>query len=497
MHPSPSPLSLLLRLFAALLIAGLPFLLGDARAATASAKPPNFLVVLVEGMGFSDAGCYGGEFQTPYLDYLASRGLRFTQAYHPSGPDCAEGVLLTGFYPQHGLMPPENRDNPGSGSSAVHARPAWLRLLPSLLQAAGYRSYYSGVWSLGGMSGEADFEGYFDYGAANKAGQGDSVPDRVAERACEFLQDHKARAAGKPFFSFVRLPRAPEKRPAATTADQRGGIFEGGREAISRLRLERLWTMGMLLNAELPNVASSISGGDPVARPEAQNAEFQRRMELQADHVSWVDAQMGRLLEQVKALGWWENTVVCFLSEPSAGPPPPPEPWYSRIPVHAPLRESDCGLHEGGIATPLVVHWPAGIRARGETREQFVHVVDLAPTLLKIAGVAWPKKLGSLTVPGSDGVDLTPVLRENKIPASRPLWWFHAGSRAFRLGDWKWLSPRGKPVELYYLKEDRSEMRDVAEVNYERVKEMEVQWTRMAGRFQADSEGPGAKTNGH
>jgi arylsulfatase len=240
--------------------------------------------------------------------------------------------------------------------------------------------------------------------------------------------------------------------------------------------------MGLLLNAESAEssvAAAAGAAGNGLSRPGGSLLQFQRGMEAQAARVEWMDGEVGRILELLKGLGVWDRTVVWFAGEPSPELPMPRQGAEEGGPLHAPLRESACGLHEAGIATPMIVHWPSGLRARGETREQAVHVVDVAPTVLKVAGWTDARKAGW----AMDGVDLSPVLRENKAVPPRPLWWERAGARAYRLGDWKWIAPVQKPVELYYLREDRSEMRDVAEVNFERIKEMEVQWKRMAERF--------------
>jgi arylsulfatase len=418
-------------------------------------KKTNFLVVFVRGLGFSDLGCYGGELQTPYVDYLAGHGVRFTQAYHAAGGGGTEAAILSGFYPEH-----VQRSKTGGDSPVVNEapeQPGWARWLPESLQSAGYRCYHSGAWALGPVPRELGYERAFTVHpggvqrlddqlvAGTPAENGVRAEEPVADRMCEFLQTHAQQSAGKPFFAWVafdggggvpqdEVPR--EEKPA--------GRFNAGRESVSKARLERLWEMGMLLNAELSTVSASVPASDLLQRGEAAPSEFQKKMEAHAARVERVDAQLGRILEQIKAMGAWDQTAVFVLSAPAEG----------AVPLHAPLRESACGLHEAGIATPLIVHWPAGIRARGDTREQFVHAVDLTPTCFKIAGLLW--------------------------------WWGLAGSRAFRLGDWKWVAPRDRPVELYYLKEDRSEMRDLAEANFERVKEMEAQWTRMAARFRAD-----------
>ena len=192
----------------------------------------------------------------------------------------------------------------------------------------------------------------------------------------------------------------------------------------------------------------------------------------------------------------WENTVLLFLGGQRRGSTHGAENEGGQrglldaqgVAVTAsPLRHSEQGMHEGALAAPLLVHWPAGRKARGEWREQPVHVVDWAPTFLKMAGVAWPKTgENEVAVPASDGGDLTPVLRENKSLPPRAFWWSQNGSRAFRLGDWKWVASKDRPVELYYLRADRSEFLDLAQANRERLLEMEVQWKRMEARFERD-----------
>lgn len=463
-------------------------------------KKTNFVVILAQDLGFSDLGCYGGEMETPYVDYLASKGLRFTQAYRDSGTGTVEVALLTGFYPRHlfGEKPAEQ----SASEAAAPLWPAWATTLPEALRTSGYRCYHSGAWDLAGSPREGGFDRSYtlladgsvraEEGAERPGEPAASPREGVSEQLCGFLRAHAEQAPGKPFFALATFGEPPAADPALTRPREEPGRFDAGREAVCQERLERLWAMGMLLNAELPKVLPAVSGADRLQRPGVRPSEFQRRMALQAARVEHMDRQVGRILEQIKALGLWEQTAVFFLSESRVCAPGAAGESAGLVPMHAPLRESACGLHEAGIATPLVVHWPAGIRGRGETREPFVHVVDLAPTLLKIAGVPWPKKAGAAVVPVGDGVDLTPLIREGKPLGHRVLWWENSGSKAFRLGDWKWISPMQKPVELYYLKEDRSETRDLAELNLERVQEMEIQWTRMAERFRGDAGASGS-----
>jgi arylsulfatase A-like enzyme len=233
------------------------------------------------------------------------------------------------------------------------------------------------------------------------------------------------------------------------------------------------------------------------------------RMELHAAMIDRMDREIGRILEELRSTGLHENTVVLFLSDNGASaeslvrgdgnqPGSVPGSPQSYLCLEAqgaslantPLRYSKTFVHEGGISTPLIVRWPAGIKGKGELREQPVHVVDIAPTLLRMAGVPWPKKVADTPVPPADGTDLTWVIRDNKPIVARPLWWSHMGHRAFRLGDWKWVALEGKTAELYYLKGDRSEVRDLAAANPERLGEMEAQWKKMSDRMREDAREP-------
>jgi arylsulfatase A-like enzyme len=492
-----SPRSLVAVFRAACALSALFSLGASTGRAAVPLKKTSFVVVVARDLGFSDLGCYGGEMETPYLDYLASKGLRFTQAYQPAGAGMAQVALLTGFYPQHlfGQKPAEELASGGG----LPPRPAWAAALPEALKTGGYRCYHAGVWSLAGTPQEGGFDrsftlladGSFRTEEGVEANRASEAPpgEAVSERLCELLRGHAEQMRGKPFFALAALGGFPSREAAAPVQEAESMRFGAGREFVCRERLERLWSMGMLLNAEFVRVVPAISEADRLQREGVRPSEFQRRMAIQAARVEQMDRQVGRILEQIKAMGLWEQTAVLFLSESGGGGPVTTAELAEQVPVHAPLRESACGLHEAGIATPLVVHWPAGIHSRGEPREQFVHLVDLAPTVLKIAGVSGPKKVGEALVPGADGVDLSALLRENKALGQRSLWWEKSGGRAFRLGDWKWVAPKDKPVELYYLKEDRSETRDLAELNLERVQEMEIQWTRTAERFRGDAEG--------
>jgi arylsulfatase A-like enzyme len=231
-------------------------------------------------------------------------------------------------------------------------------------------------------------------------------------------------------------------------------------------------------------------------------------MAIHAAMVERMDREIGRLLDQLRGMGALENTVVFFLSDNGASaeimirgdrhdaavPPGSAEtflclgPGWSRA-ANTPFRRHKTWVHEGGIATPLVVHWPAGISAAGEVRDTAVgHVIDIAPTIVELAGGTWPNENGGIPRPPSPGRSLTPTFKQNVLIEREQLWWLHEGNRAIRAGDWKLVAARDQPWELYNLAIDRAENRDLAAVRLARVQELERGWLETAKQFQELSE---------
>jgi arylsulfatase len=149
---------------------------------------------------------------------------------------------------------------------------------------------------------------------------------------------------------------------------------------------------------------------------------------------------------------------------------------------NTPFRRHKTWVHEGGIATPLIVHWPRGLRARGEFRYTPGHVCDLAPTLLELAGGRWQDAPGA---PPLSGRSLAPVLAADAPVARETLWWLHEGHRALRVGDWKLVAAAGQPWELYDLARDRSEMTNHAAARPDLVDCLARAWTNQWETIQA------------
>ena len=530
-------------------------------AGGATLPKPNILIILADDMGFSDAGCYGGEIHTPNLDRLAANGLRFTQFYNTARCWSSRSCLLTGYYAQS-----IRRDNftgtfgINTGGGAGGVRPRWAELLPIYLQPLGYRSYHSGKWHVDGKPRNNGFDhsylemneqGYFTQVGANeddvklptiKVGNGYYNTIAVADYAVKYLKEHAAKYAGQPFFEYVAFhsPHFPiQALPEDIAVYQR--TYQAGWDAIRQQRLARMKKMGI--------VHCDLSPLDPVTIPhwnlpeselqakigtneighavpwasltEGQKGFQAAKMSVHAAMIHRMDIEIGRILDQVKAMGAADNTIVLFMSDNGASaeqiirglgedPQAPIGSAYSYLGIgpgwasaaNTPFRLYKSWEHEGGNGTPLIVHWPAGISARGELRDNPGHMIDILPTLLELTGAQRPATVAGMPIPPLPGKSLVPVFAKDGTVTHDFFWFDHDGNRAIRIGDWKLVADHTKPWELFNLANDRSEMKNLAGQFPEKVKDMEQAWLQHAQELHALAEqdlppkGPGSKNRG-
>ncbi len=399
--------------------------------AATRASQPNILVIVADDMGFSDAGCYGGEIQTPNLDKLAAGGLRFTQFYNTARCWPSRACILTGYYAQQ-----VNRDElPGGGGGVTGKRPAWARLLPELLRPLGYRSYHSGKWHVDGTALEGGFDVDYDnsdtdhhFIAAGRKHAGEYASTAEADEAIGQLDGHVANYSSRPFFQYLCFtePHFPLQAPQADI-DLYRTRYLAGWDVLRHERFERMTGLG-IVNCGLGRLDPDIWPGWNMSKKDsierigpgevgravpwdtltAEQRQFQPiKMAIHAAMIHRVDAEIGRVVAHLKAIGVFENTAIFFVSDNGASaelmirgdghnktaPPGSAKtflclgpPWASA--ANTPLRLHKSYVHEGGISTPLIVHWPRGISARGELRRDPGHLIDLAPTVLELAGGA-------------------------------------------------------------------------------------------------------------
>jgi arylsulfatase len=515
----PTMIRLLLLLLAASLAAA------AETASSAAPSRPNVLLILADDMGFSDVGCYGSRIRTPNLDRLAAEGLRFTQFYNAARCCPSRAALLTGLYPHQAGVGHMTQDWTRFGPAYSPGLNDRCAALPELLREAGYRSYLVGKWHVGGRApaqarnhplgrgfdrwygtfGGGDFFApdnlYRDREAIRPEGDY-YFTDAVTDHAVRYLEEHQAGYRDRPFFMHVAYtaPHFPlHARPEDIVRHR--GQYRDGWDAERERRYRRMQELG-ILRREWP-----LSPRDPVARPWSEAAdqdEWDLRMAVHAAMIDRMDQGIGRILEAVKRAGAAENTLVLFLSDNGASAEALdswPDPRRGHRPgsvtgapeshrcleigwanaANTPFRENKMWAHEGGIATPLIAYWPARIRHGGRLTHQVGHVIDLAPTLLELAGVAYPETFQGRPLTSLEGRSLVPVF-EGKRLGSRTLAWEHEGNRAIRSGDWKLVAVHGGPWELYDLAKDRAETRNLASERPRKVRELAAQWQEWADR---------------
>ena len=503
-------------------------------SALAAAKP-NIVMILADDLGYSDLGCYGSEIATPQLDALAKDGVRFTQFYNTARCWPTRSALLSGYYAQQ-----THRDAlPDLRGGAMGVRQDWARLLPDYLKAAGYRSYHTGKWHIDGkvlasgfdhsmnIANSGNFfssEGMFLDDVALKPADNEKdfyLTIATADHAITTLKDHAANFSGKPFFQYIAFhaPHFPLQALPQDIAKYRDRYL-GGWDLLRNERYARQKKMGLVSTAlsvldpkvgppySFPNVPQAYGPGEIVnSLPWVDLTEEQHRfqatkMAIHAAMVDRMDQEIGRIIAQLKAMNVYDNTLILFASDNGAsaeimvrdgGHDPKAEPGSKATYLclgpgfssacNTPFRMHKTWVHEGGISTPLIAHWPKGISSKNELRHTPAHVIDIAPTILELAGIEKPKEWNGEPIPAAPGKSLVPaLLKDVEIPRDS-LWWLHEGHRALRSGDWKLVALNGKPWEIYDLKTDRAEQHDLAASQPEQAKKLEQLWQQQTDAF--------------
>lgn len=487
------------------------------------AKPPNIVLILADDMGFSDVGCYGGEIKTPNLDQLAKSGLRFSQFYNAARCCPTRASLLTGLYPhQAGVGHMLRPMHPPSYTAGLGANTISLA---QMLKPAGYRSYHAGKWHVGGV-GRKSGENHpmnrgFDraYGTAGggnyfglkrlfldrkpvKAGEKFYATDAFSNWAVNFLEEHANDHEDKPFFLHLcyTAPHFPLHAKPADIAKYRGK-YRAGWDALRKQRFKQQQELGLFPKG------TRLSARDSVVEAwakvsEKQKDEWDLRMAVHAAMMDCMDQGIGRVMEAVQRMGAWDNTLFLFLSDngasaealdswpnPSRGHKPGSitgtreshrciEVGWANA-TNTPFREHKMWVHEGGSATPLIAHWPAGIPARGKWTHAVGHVMDFAPTFLELAGSKYPVKIRQTKLLPLAGKSLVPAFKGKGLDP-RTLAWEHEGNRAIRMGNWKLVATLRGEWELFDLSQDRTETRNLALSQPDKVRELSAQWQKWA-----------------
>jgi arylsulfatase A-like enzyme len=503
----------------------LSLFLGLGLLAVSGATKPNIIVVLVDDMGWSDLGCYGSEIPTPNLDSLAKNGLRFTQFYNTGRCCPTRAALLTGLYPHQAGVGHMNEDNNLPGyQGRLNDR---CVTLAEVLRGAGYFTAMTGKWHVGQNHGvvpwERGFErnltagaGGFYYGDGPKAKlflNGEAIAnddarlpkdwystDLWTEFGVKFIDE--ARAQKKPFFLYLahNAPHFPLQAPADEIAKFRHGIYTNGWDKLREARYARQKQMGLIDAAWPMSVRpESVRAWEDI--PAARKDHFDQLMSIYAACVAHMDQQIGVLVDALKKRGELDNTLILFMSDNGGNAESGPGGRLEGAPPGAAGSTVYCGQswatlqntpfrrykhfnHEGGIATPLIVHWPDGFKARNELRSAPGHVVDIMATVAEVGGATYPKEFKERSITPLEGKSLVPAFTGKPIQREA-IFWEHEGNAAVREGDWKLVRKGGDGAwELYNLKADRTELQDLAAKQPARVKEMQAKWEAWAKRAQ-------------
>jgi arylsulfatase A-like enzyme len=497
-------------------------LVASARADDAPPRP-NIVVILVDDMGFSDIGCYGGEIDTPHLDRLAEQGLRFTQ-FSNYGRCCpTRAALLTGRHPHqvgigHMTEPPEQTlgiEGPYQGQLNDQCT-----TLAEVLKAAGYHTLMTGKWHLG-YHEQADwplqrgFDRYYGCisGGCNyfkpggnrgitlgnepvATGEDFYTTDAFTDYAIQFINEASA-ADDEPFFLYLayNAPHWPLNSKWEEFQKYRGKYTDGW-EALMQQRLKKQQELGMVPEDIVPA---------PHVGPKWDSLNDQQRDRLDAVMAAYagcidsIDQNVGKLVAHLDESGRLDNTLILFLSDNGACQEggvlgkggeamvknPPLETtdgvrlglaWANAC--NTPFRLYKHFLHEGGACTPFIAHWPGGIPAaeRGTFVREFAYLPDVMPTVLELAGGEYPQQM-----PPHAGHSLVPLLNGvRETLHTDPVYWEHEGNAAVRWGDWKLVREYQKPWELYNIAADRTEMNNLADVEAGRRDKMIALWEKWA-----------------
>ncbi|MCL5271140.1 MAG: arylsulfatase [bacterium] len=508
---------------------------GLTRAVQAGAATgrPNILLIMTDDMGFSDIGCYGGEIPTPNIDKLAAGGLRFTQFYNTARCCPTRASLLTGLYPHQaaiGGMTDVYRPAPDGYVGDLSRNTATIA---EVLKPAGYATYMAGKWHVTTFIRkdtpelrhnwplQRGFDRYYgilgaqaDYFKPNTLVR-DNAPiwadkdpeytpeqyyltDAITDHAVKYLNEHMEKKADQPFFMYVAYTAAhfPLHAPENEIAKFKGK-YDGGYEPIRKARYARERQM-KLIHQDW-DLSPQFGKWEDV-----KNKDWEARcMEVFAAQVHRMDTGVGKILDVLEKSGQMDNTLILFLHDnggnaekvgreaPGGIEPPLPGPTGTTITYgeawanvsNTPFRYYKHFVHEGGISTPLIAHWPSRITRRGEIEEQPGHLIDIMATFVDVSGAEYPGRIGDRTIQPMEGCSLVPAFAGRPVVRKNSLFWEHEGNRAIREGCWK-LVARGRygAWELYDMEKDRTELHDLAAAMPDKVKTMAADWDAFAHR---------------
>jgi arylsulfatase A-like enzyme len=450
-------------------------------------QKPNIIIILADDMGYSDLGCTGSEISTPNLDKMAKNGALFTHFYNTSRCCPSRTSLLTGQYQWDAGMGHMDTDNSDLPEYQGYINDKSMTI-SEVLKQNGYQTFMSGKWHVGSKERSMwlDHRGFDQfYGTPSGGGiyfypskfydrpvywNGEQVhpdttwysTDGFTDYAIDYIENR--REVEKPFFMYVAYvaPHYPLQAKKADI-DKYRNMYLVGYDSIRQTRFAKQQQLGLMPKGGRP---TNPIYPDWVSVENKEEAAL--KMAVYAAQVDCMDQNIGRIMESLKKEGIADNTVVFFLTDNGACPvgwnkTPGAEIgtsnynggyglWYNVS--NTPYRMHKRQEHEGGIITPLVVYWPAGIKKPGVVISEVAHINDFMPTCLELAGATYPQKNNNKTLDPLDGTSFLPQLNGGVANKNKYYFWEHEGNKAVRQGDWKLVALHGGDWELYNLKSD-------------------------------------------
>lgn len=503
------------------------------------AEKPNILLILADDMGYSDISSFGGEIQTPCLDRLADKGIRFTQFYNTARCCPTRASLLTGLYPHETGVGHLTGRSMGAGYMGYLNDS--IVTLAEVMKAAGYYTALAGKWHVGNNREAWPDQRGFDhyYGIHNYVDSYFKVLDN-----CEVFEDGKMVIAatlypsedtitsnewyttdvftdkamlymgealdqGQPFFQYLAF-NAPHWPLEAHDSyiERHLNDYQEGYEELRRIKFERMKKMGLLKPAwQLPG--QETPPWDELSDSAKLDTRFRRA--IYAAQIEIMDHNIGRIVQFLEDRGALDNTVIFFLSDNGCSAEPENSMFgYSwgeatrwnyqnwrrnsaragasqgmawAITSNVPFRYYKKFIHEGGISTPLIVHWPKGIKNPGTLNEKPGHLVDIMSTCIDLTQASFPAERNGVPVKSLRGISLLPDLKGGASKPHAAIFWEHEGHGGLRMGNWKLVSVNPKDTmawELYDLEKDRSETNDLSSQFPDICDQMISEWIRLA-----------------
>ncbi|MGM0377409.1 MAG: arylsulfatase [Bacteroidota bacterium] len=503
---------------------------------------PNIMIIMTDDMGYSDLGCYGGEIETPNIDGLAQQGIRFTQMYNAARCCPSRASLLTGHYAQNagidGMGVNLARNTPTIAeilkdydyhtgmtgkwhlsetqpldehekqlnwlaNRTDHGPFAPLETYPS---NRGFEEHWGVIWGV--VNFFDPFSLVHNEEPIRKIPDDFYVTDFITDKSMDLIDDYSKDE--HPFFLYV-AHTAPHWPLHALPGDIKKyeDTYTEGWDALRKNRYQRMVDMGLIDKNKYP-LPENSSGR---SWEECERKDYEAaNMAVHAAMIDRVDQGVGQIVNKLKETGQYENTIIMVLSDNGASyergyPPGFDRPRFTRDSVmidygsenpgsettwnyigeawasasNTPFRYWKMESYHGGIATPFIVHWPAELNNKENAiNRSMVHINDVLPTCLELAGVSYPGSNRGKSTMKPAGKSMLPLLFRETENLHDTLYWEHQGGRAIRTGNWKMSALPGEEWELFDLSDDMTETRDLSGDYPGKVEEMNKAWQTWA-----------------